>query len=122
MLRQIGIVMTTIVEPKDRNGAYALASTVAREIAAAFRSHSPQYYKDDNGEERPVQFVVHSPSLAGQNFRTIDSLIYNFGHAVAYGEKTPLRRGFGIISRLVVENGVYTGAVEVQAAMDDYDM
>lgn len=113
--------MDTVAQPQDRREAIAFATTIAQEIADAFQEHSPHFETID-GKEKPTRFTVVSASLKDQSVQALESLVYGFAHSVSYGSTVRLRKGFGIIAKLIQAEGVYTGEVQVQAALDEYDI
>lgn len=101
----------------------SLPTVVAQEILAGFEQHpANRWCIDESGAERPVVFEVQSPSLEGMDVTDLDKGIEgSFSAKVSYDDEVRLRR-VGVIARLLLEGGVYTGVVSVQEACDDFDL
>lgn len=105
-----------------------LASQVAREIVAAAKEYDGPWLKLVAGRETPVPFLIEAPSLRGKSFESLESGGPGFGRLVHFAEEgsyiDPLgnRRPMRILNNyffdLKVEEGVYTGWVEVRQRPD----
>lgn len=89
-----------------------VSDAAAQEILAAYNAIEEPHW---NGNS-PVRHEVHSQSLVDQPYS--DTL----SHQVSYGEAVKLRKGHGIIARILRDAGVCTGDVAVQPACDDFDL
>jgi hypothetical protein len=99
-------MMTTTVEPQTRDEAVELAETVASEIDTAIQL-------DRAGDDPVREFLtVKSPTLAGQAWRKLDELTYDFHSQVTFLKATRLMRKYRM--HLVVSGGSYTGDVDLQ--------
>jgi hypothetical protein len=103
--------------PQTRAEAEELAEAVISEIWDGYQAQPEHFVKYAGVSERPVRFYVKSPSLENLPTDDLDAVTGSFNRLIV----PPLQLIYGVVAYPTMQNGLYTGDVQVQAYVEGYE-